>query len=180
MRVRYTLGHLMIVVAVAGMVLWTVSLWGGAMRWTEDDLRVVDPLKMIRDRPGMFLPDGDRGTGLAKHLEEEARLLGAAWVQVERLADWYLVGSDMDWCRVGRFRPSDPLDQFRRAWPFPEAGVNSIRSEILVTAFAEDVFTGTASERRIVQGGEPPPQVWELVESRGWRRVVGFRLGKLA
>lgn len=150
------------------------------MRWTEDDLRVVDPLRMILDRPGRFLPDGDRGASLAKHLEEDARLLGAGWVQVERLADWYLVGGDMDWCRVGRFRPADPLDLFRRAWPFSEAGVNSIRSEIVVAALAEDVFTGTASERQIVQGGEPPPQVWELAERRAWRRVVGFRMSNPA
>ena len=150
------------------------------MKWTSDDLRVVDPLEMIRDRAGMFLPDGDRGMSLAKHLEADARLLGAGWVQVERLGDWYLVGSDTDWCRVGRFHPSDPLDLFRRAWTFPEAGVNSIRSEIVVTALAEDVFTGTASERQIVQGGEPPPQVWGLVQSRTWRRVIGFRMGNPA
>jgi hypothetical protein len=147
------------------------------MKWTSDDLRVIDPLKIIRERAGKFLPDGDRGTSLAEHLDEDARLLGAGSVQVERLADWFLVGGDMDWCRVGRFRPSDPLDLFRRAWPFPEAGVNSIRSEIVVAALAEDVITGTVNERRDVQGGEPPSQVWELAESRGWRRVIGFRMG---
>ena len=95
-------------------------------------------------------------------------------------AGWYLVGSDLDWCRIGRFLPSDPLELFRRSWPFPEAGVNSIRSEIVVAALAEDVFTGTGGERQIVRGGEPPPQFWGLAAGRGWRRVIGFREGDQA
>ena len=147
------------------------------MGLSEDDLRIIDSLVAIRGRPEMYLRGGVASAAdLARRVADDAKLLGAQSVEVEELADWWLIGGDRDWCKLGRDRPTNPLELFRRAWPFIEAGDNSMRSEILIAAFAKDVFTVSQGILEIVQGAGPEDELLEKVATGRWTRVIGFRL----
>jgi hypothetical protein len=148
------------------------------MKWSERDIRPVDALAVIRANPRLYMGEPVvTAAGLSARVADDARILGCLPVEVEEHEDWCLVGAGADWCKFGRHAPADALDLFRRAWPFLEVGANSIRSEILVAAFACDVFTGSSDGVQVVQGAEPENSVRQRVAPRLSRRVIGFRMG---
>jgi len=53
-------------------------------------------------------------------------------------------------------RPEDSGEQlitlFTQVVPFPEAGVNSMRTEVLLTAFAQDVIIRNGVNRTVIAG----------------------------
>jgi hypothetical protein len=147
------------------------------MVWSEQDIKAVDAVSAIRNHPQMYLGKRVVSAGmLARRVADDARLLGCALVEIDEREDWWLVGADLDWLGLGQHRPSDPLELFRRAWPFLEAGDNAMRSEVLVAAFAQDVFTTTACNIQFIQGAAPSLLLREWIAGRGCRRVIGFRM----
>jgi hypothetical protein len=148
------------------------------MVWSEQDVNAVDALSVIRNHPQMYLGERVVTAGmLARRVADDARLLGCELVEIDEREDWWLVGADLDWLSLGQHPPSDPLELFRRAWPFLEAGDNSMRCEVLVAAFAQDVFTATACNMQFIQGAAPSFMLRQWIAGRGSLRVIGFRMG---
>ncbi len=149
------------------------------MLWSEQDIKLIDALSVIRSQPLTYLRQRVvTADVLAFRVADDARRLGCEPVEVVEHEGCWLVGAGDDWCIKGRHVPSDVLELFRRAWPFPEAGANSMRSEVLVAAFARDVFTGSADDIQVVQGAEPGETMREWIAARRWRRVIGFRMDR--
>ena len=67
---------------------------------------------------------------------------------------------------------------FSRIVPFPQAGANSMHSEVLVTAFARDVVTWDRQEPCIIKGDIlAHEEMRDIIKSNPhWRRVVAFRM----
>jgi hypothetical protein len=144
--------------------------------YTQDDLVILDdPLAFIRKYPQMFLPRVC-GRSLAVNLADGALLLSDAPVTVARAGDWWIVAAEADWMGVSG------EDAFTRMSPFPEAGPNSVRPEVLLTAFATHVATWGAPGARVIKGEiHPDSEIRQLAASHPlWKRVVAFRMGEEA
>ena len=89
---------------------------------------------------------------------------------------WWIVASEEDW--ITRVFDQAITEIFTHIIAFPEAGVNSIHSEILLTAFAEDVFTATPSDQIVIKGAiESNDPLWRLIQRFfQWERLVAFRM----
>jgi hypothetical protein len=136
-----------------------------------------DTLSFIRRRWDIYLPEGVSELILAERLQKEARLLTGCEAKIQQSNGWWLVSCPHDWLRIGRYLGDEPSELFDRAFAFPESGVNTVRSEIVVAAFASDVFINTPEQYHVIQGGEPPDAVLEACREEGRGRTVGFRLG---
>jgi len=81
----------------------------------------------------------------------------------------------MDW--LGTHPDYAPEAFFFRIVAFPEAGRNSMRAEILLTAFAQQVVTVSANNQSIIKGNvSQADDIWRLIASRpDWKRTVAFR-----
>ena len=139
-------------------------------------MKIIDPIEHIRSHPDMYLWGGSASpSDLASRLTADALLLGASRTLVVHTDQWWAVAADVDWL-AGAVVSADAL--FGRIVPFPQAGVNSMRSEVLLTAFADDVVTWSEGDRpRRVKGAEAD---WTVVHAKiadaSWRRVIAFRL----
>ena len=117
-------------------------------------MRTIDPIAHIRSNREIYLPAiGDVSIYLAQRLSSDAMVLGANEVDVARAGEWWTVSADTDWlakpceCAVEKL--------FNQVIPFPQAGPNSMRSEILLTAFARDVVTSNDRETKVIKGSVP-------------------------
>ena len=136
---------------------------------------VIDAAAFVRRRPGMYgLSDPPAASELAWRLVGDALASGCGVARAERHGPWWVVSGDRDWiaCAAGRTLE----DLFAHPAPFPAGGVNSTRSEAVVTAFAAAVATrvdaapwdwisGGPADRRTLDAAEVPPAA----------RVVAFR-----
>jgi hypothetical protein len=139
-------------------------------------MRTIDPIEHIRGHPDLYLPGGRADPAyLASRLAGDALMLGAGRVELSHDGCWWWVAADRDWMDHDQAFPG--RDAFSQIVPFPEAGVNSMRSEVLLTAFAEQVVAVVDGARKRVKGElADADQVWRVLPSTGWARVVAFRL----
>lgn len=132
-----------------------------------DSIKVVDPLRFVRDHPGRFFKSGAYSAeALVAELVEEALLLGVRDLKVDRVDEWMLISAGDDW--LANFS----RDPFVEIISFKEGGVNSMLSEILATAFASNVVTITAGGTRVVKG--TPPEWLDRCEKSDLGRGVVF------
>jgi hypothetical protein len=138
-------------------------------------LKAINAIQHIRDHPRMYLPDGKvSGEYLLSKLVLDALFLGVRDIRVQHINEWWLIGSSAN------LFPEDSgelITLFTQVVPFPEAGVNSMRTEVLLTAFAQDVIIRNGINRTVIAGriGLDEP-VWQLMDNCGCERVVGFRI----
>jgi hypothetical protein len=146
----------------------------------SQDLHALrDAVTIIRKSPRMYLGGVAEATGqhLAARLMTDLVWLGALPAEVRKIESWWVVASKQDWL-VGEGRANVDI-AFSKIVPFPEAGVNSFRSEILLSAFADAVITVDASGTRWIKGTERGltlPATIGLICPEG-ERMVAFRLG---
>lgn len=140
---------------------------------------VDDPLPFIRKSPERFLRQiPAQGHELATNLVGDAVLLtGAAATVCRGPGPWWIVGCEKDWLALGA-TAGNPCQAFQRLLPFPEAGANSVRSEVLLTAFAEVVISVGPEGRWVGLGTvDDSDPVWTRIEKRErWQRSVAFRM----
>src|SRR5690348_11695923 len=114
-------------------------------------MRTIDPLEHIRANREMYLPGGRCDPAyLATRVAEDALTSGAKRVEILHWQDWWVVAADSDW--MARCCSGDVRELFDRVVPFPESGVNSMRSEVLLSAFADEVVTGGPGEGAVIKG----------------------------
>lgn len=136
-----------------------------------------DPIAFIRKRPSMFarsIPVS--GAELAANIIAEALLLTHGQVTASRADAWWVVTSDVDW--IAGESDHAVEDAFSRILPLPQAGPNSMRGEVLLTAFARDVVTQDIYSRCVIKGStQADDAVWAMLTSRpDWKRIVAFRM----
>jgi hypothetical protein len=141
--------------------------------------RLTDSLPFIRSSPERFLRQTPAtGHELATALAGDALLLTGAPTTLTRVrGDWWVVGCEADWLA----RPeteANPVSAFSRILPFPEAGPNSMRAEVLIGAFATTAVTVGAGERLVVAGNvDDSDPIWMILEDHSeWGRSVAFKI----
>src|SRR6266566_8367628 len=97
----------------------------------DDELQVVDPIEGVRRLESQIHWGNGFSAGEAvAHLVQECLLGRATTVSVRRMGDWWMIGADVDWLA------KDTEAAFQRIVSYPEAGPNSMRYEVALTAFA--------------------------------------------
>lgn len=120
-------------------------------------MRVYSSLEHVRRYPERFLRNvPPNGAELAEKLAGDLLMLNCNRAMLLHVGAWFCVASDTVWL------PSRDSTQLRRSFeemrPFPEAGENSIHSEILLGAFASNiVFIASGDGRVQLTGTSPAP-----------------------
>ena len=142
------------------------------------DMKIYeDAVSYVRKSPGRFfrtgLPDPIEMT---THVLGDALITGATETCTIRLGDWWVIGSDVDWLATHKQYTMKEL--FVRIVPLPEAGANSMRAEILLTAFTDAVITVGGDDCLTIKGDVPEDaEIWRTMKSRTHlKRLVAFRL----
>jgi len=139
------------------------------------NIKPLNALDHIRAYPELYIPGGEpKAWQLAERLASDALLLGASRVETSHSENWWFVAGDLDWLAIGA---ADIAELFRAIVPFPEAGINSMRSEVLLGAFADCVGIATPREFATIVGkpGEFDPIRAHLGKMQ-WPRVVAFKM----
>ncbi len=136
-------------------------------------MRIVDAEKYVRLNTRKFFRLGEpNGVELAQALVGDAMFLGVPHLVIGRFSKWWIIGGSIDWIGVDA-----EVDVFSRIVPFPEAGVNSMRAEILAVVFASAVITSCNGVHRIVKGSVSQESVvWRQIHSsKPSARIIAFR-----
>ena len=135
-----------------------------------------DPIELIRSRPAMFLRGGFHAATMAGQLAGDALLTGAGQVIITRFDAWHIVSADMDWLSAQPSCSLSPQQAFFHIVVFPEAGPNSMRSEVLLTAFASKVISASLRDRFVVAGDVPAEdEVWSQLCLANTARSIAFQ-----
>jgi hypothetical protein len=129
----------------------------------------------IRNRD-LFFPRGKVDViHLLAYVMSDVLELGRGECRILQRDAWWHVLSDKDWLA----HPETSVRElFERVVPAPAHGEHSMRAEVLLGAFAEDVFTSSDGRELQVKGQAPDRAVIEGVLLGGWsRRLVAFRVG---
>jgi hypothetical protein len=115
------------------------------MEYGPDDLVIIDdPLKVIQRNPSLYGGDPPRGARLAAAVARDLINNGDLPVTVDKLEGWCLITCQKDWLAS---QGADESNYWFRMIPTPQIARESIRAEILLTAFSKGLFT--ISGRRI-------------------------------
>lgn len=150
----------------------------GSHGYTESDLHIIEGnVDFVRKNRRMFVRPGPvSGADLAGRVASGVLYLGSDDVTAFRHGAWWVIASTVDW--IGD-DPAFPVDHlFSRLSPFPQAGDNMRRPEILLTAFAQDVVMQGPNDRLVVAGSIAEDDVvWgTLTSNPAWKRALAFRL----
>ena len=147
------------------------------MAYTREDLDVIDDaVTIIRRRPRMYAGDAPRATRLAAKLAGDLLQFGVRSVSADAFGAWWLVTSQSDWLAADGVYHSE---YWHRIVPAPEIGLEAMRPEVLLTAFASVLFTVSKSAIEFVVGDKVGNEALQArlrtllaPEFRG--RAVGF------
>jgi hypothetical protein len=143
--------------------------WNGYLH----GLSMVDPIEVVRTHPDWFFRSGRFEPETVTHLlmTEVFHSPYVKRAQFEREGDWIAIASDGDWLE-------GDLEAFSKPTVFAEAGVNSTRVEVLLTAFCDGVLTSAHGNRRDVRTvglHDLPERVEQMLSDVNLGRVVAFR-----
>ncbi|MBM3238760.1 hypothetical protein FJZ31_20920 [Candidatus Poribacteria bacterium] len=136
-----------------------------------------DAVSYVRKNPERFFRMGSPDAiELATHVLGDALISGAKETCTLRLGDWWIVGGDVDW--LTNHKQYTIHELFGRIVALPEAGPNSMRAEILLTAFTEAVITVAGDDCLTIKGDVPKDaEIWHLMKSlTPLKRLVAFQL----
>lgn len=147
------------------------------MRYSAADIKWLNnPVEWIRSRPDMFLRGGFHAADMAGRLAGDALIIGALKVVITRHAAWHVISADVDWLSIQPSCHVEPRQAFFQIVAFPEAGVNSMRSEVLLTAFASKVIAASLQDRFTVKGDVAQDDaIWLQMCPEGMVRSIAFQ-----
>lgn len=110
--------------------------------YTINDLRITEQaIDLIRKRCDWFGGAKPRAHYLAACLLRDLIFLNETMIKIEKIHDWWVIYVANDWLSDNGVIDLGP---FYRMINFPQIGVNSIRSEVLITALADVAVTSGA------------------------------------
>lgn len=138
---------------------------------------ISDPVEIVRNNPDRYLgSESISGTGLSNLIEQDANFLGCGEVGISIINEWYVVSAEDDWIKKNSQGIESWLEVFKKLMPLPEAGVNAIRHEIFLMAFAKNIFISENGNIVLIKGDFPDDSVLECIEREGLeeRFSLGF------
>lgn len=130
----------------------------------------LDAVRRLEQR--MFRVGSFNAPEVVAHIVQAALVCDVRDLQIVTDRDWYLISSDTDWLTEDGVDVAS--EAFDRILSFRRGGDNSMRPEVLLSAFASDVLTlasGVITEIRSSEAQRP-----DLAEYEGAARVVAFRV----
>ena len=131
----------------------------------------LDPIEAVRRLEAeMFVARTFDAHEAVGHIVRSALRCGATEVTASVVGGWFCVSSPTDWLiEDGR---SVAEAAFQRIVSYRAGGDNSMRPEVLLTAFAKDVVTATADQFRVVAGSAD--DLPDRFEAPVGGRAIGF------
>ncbi|QDT93341.1 hypothetical protein [Gimesia algae] len=147
------------------------------MNYSESDLQPLpDHVEFVRSRPEMFLPYGHASNGslLGVMVDQIVTITGARTAAF-RIDEWWGIACVTDW--IPETNQKALSDYFQSMTACPEWAVNSVRFEIVLYAFTEDLTTITQRESTLIKGTMPDMEIITKAKQIGdnWRRMLLFR-----
>lgn len=138
-------------------------------------LRVVNGLEWVRSHPERFFRSGSpEPMEIVCHLLCGALSLAARCRVYKEDEGWWVVAGDPDWLGHADYSPEE---LFARVVPAPEQGVNSMRREVIASAFANAVATHGEGGWLLIAGELPNPEIQARVSQLAdTRRAILFRM----
>lgn len=119
-------------------------------------MKALSAIEHVRNHPERFLRQVPPSPiELAQMLAGDLLILGGGKVIILRQNEWYGVGSDVAWLPA---EIEEVASFFEEMKPFPQAGVNSVHSEVLVGAFASGIAVWNGDKIILARG----PDVLEI------------------
>lgn len=139
-------------------------------------MQIIDSIEWIKKNHDRFFRRNNIGLELSTNIISDALLLTDKPITVLNKNDWWIIGSQADWLSTHFNNSIEEL--FSRVIPFPEAGQNSIRSEVLLTAFAKDIVTVVNKKVVIIKGSISDEENFFkiLQKDSHWERIIAFRV----
>jgi hypothetical protein len=133
------------------------------VKYTLKDIVILDDaVAAIQRNPVFYCGEPPRGARLAAALARDLIEYGDLPVSVDFLEGWWIVACEKDWL-AGEGRSV----YWSRIIPTPEVARESMRSEVLLTAFSNGLLT--MAERKvqwIVKGPEIPKALENLIKQK--------------
>ena len=122
--------------------------------YKKEDLMKLDALPFVKSHKEMFLRGGCPVPGLemAQQVSWDALVYGNGSCEIFRALEWWFIASESDWLKGADGK--DEVELFSRLIAAPEFGDNCNRSEIVINAFATDVWIVTPSEYKRIKERE--------------------------
>ncbi|MCC9603768.1 hypothetical protein LOC67_24725 [Stieleria sp. JC731] len=148
------------------------------MKFTAADLHVIDALDHIRSHPEMYTQNGFPNPAIIAHeIAGDAIVLGATDVRVFQFDGWWIVSANLDWLTAPCRCSASPRETFDRVLGFPKLSVNSMRHEVLATAYAEYVVSLSKFDRFVVSGNVADDHpIWSHMLDAIAERSVALRM----
>lgn len=135
-----------------------------------DDLEQFEPLDAVaRLESQMFRSGSFDAFEAVGEIVRAALNCGAKDVAVHRVDSWFFISSLTDWLVEDGRDVSERA--FSRICSYKAGGDNSMRPEVLLTAFTNSVITVSASGVRVVKGSSPNT---DAIPAGTFGRLVGF------
>ena len=147
------------------------------MTYGPGDLLILDdPIKIIRSNPTLYGGKHPRGGRLAAAIANDLIYDGDVPVGVSRIDKWWLITCEKDWLSDNA---ADRSEYWFRMIPTPEFAPDSIRAEVLLTAFSKGLVTLAQGRlQHIVEEWETPGEVKDhlnrMIEAKFSGRAVAF------
>jgi hypothetical protein len=139
------------------------------------NLQIVNPIEWVRRNQSLFFPAGQIDViRLTAYVMSDVLELGGGECRIVKRDRWWFVVSDADWLA----QAAVPVHElFESVIPAPAHGEHSMRAEVLLSAYAADIFTQSDEGALQIKGCAPEPRLIEGALHAGWsRRVIAFRL----
>ncbi len=132
----------------------------------------IEAIDWVRSRPQQFFPPGPiAAVQIAAYVMADVMLLGGESCVVRRFGDWWIVAGERNWLQ---HETIDVEALFRRVVPDPRQGNHSMRSEIIVAAFATQV--SAISDGRVYPVKGLPPSGECVSVASGMAAAIMFSL----
>lgn len=138
-------------------------------------LTIRDPIAWVTRNPGMFFPPDGRFDviRLLGWVMADVLALGGGDCQIAQRDGWWFVTSDADWL----VHDLGLQELFVRVVVAPAHGDHSMRAELLVNVFAQDVLAFSAGQITRIKGCSPDGGLVEsLLRQSSARGMIAFRL----
>jgi len=123
-------------------------------------IKKIDPIEHIRKRRDLYL--GKEGLVcpevLATNIATDALMLGVEEIVVSRHGAWWVVRSRDDWFELNKGFEEE--DVFNKIVPVYGAPLETFRREILLMAFADNIFVVKDGVTRLVKGSLQGALYW--------------------
>ena len=123
--------------------------------------KVGDSLSYVKQHPEMFLSYGKvQLHELAAKIVVDVVSLGVFPVMVDYVNDWWVVSAPENW--MGMDNELSINELFSKLVPNPKAGQNASRNEVVLHAYAENVFVYSDGRDHLIKGSKDVVVVDEI------------------